>query len=133
MIEKVHYVRISSPIFADLPRKQLLWIGYARRCFTFGIFVALLRGIGRVVERKPLHPSWSLCAEIMTLLVTCDDGERWPLARFEIDGKLSWARKDEHQRQGFQGLNWENYLNEPIQDRGGNRGGTRRGATGPPV
>ena len=23
------------------------------------------------------------------------------MARFEIDGKLSWARKDEHQRRGF--------------------------------
>ena len=54
------------------------------------------------------------------------------MARFEIDGKLSWARKDEHQRQGFKVINWENHLNEPIQDRGGNRGGTRRGATGPP-
>ncbi len=34
---------------------------------------------------------------------------------------------------GFKVINWEKYLNEPIQDRGGNRGGTRRGATGPPA
>ncbi len=77
MSRNVHYVRISSPIFADLPRKQLLWIGYARRCFTFGIFVALLRGIGRVVERKPLHPSWSLCAESVAVAVMMESVGRW--------------------------------------------------------
>ncbi len=74
MIEKVHYVRISSPIFADLPRKQLSWIGYARRRFIFGIFVALLRGIGRVVERKPLHLT---CCVLEIMAVGCDVGERW--------------------------------------------------------